>query len=399
MINLITGTPGAGKTLFSIDMVLTLTGQKQLITKGKKKQTQDSDRPVYYFHINGLDEEKTGWIKMDDPHNWNQYPEGSIFVIDESHKFFPKIGTGKLPKEIEDLSEHRHKGYDFYFITQQHMMINHHIRGLVNAHYHFERQQGWDQNTRYLWNRLGNITDYHEKKTAEKKRQRFSSVKYIYPLYKSATMHTSKKRIPFMLWVGLAFLLYLIYAGYGLYKSYFAPDEQSQETPSQPIETKVPNAQVVSTFQSGETILERYNSYYNGEQIIKGYYPDFIVNASSVYKTKILRDHVYYEFNTGDQTYSLSQQQLKTDYSIKVDSLTNCRDAIYLPEMQSVHYTTCVPRIVHNQPLLYSSGYKGLSLSDTQRTRKPQNTKPQPKIKQTTQQPKQNNVNPFNNFF
>ena len=65
MIELITGTPGSGKTLYAISQI--------------KAKSEKENRPVYYSGIADL---TLGWTEID-PEKWFDAPPNSIVVIDE----------------------------------------------------------------------------------------------------------------------------------------------------------------------------------------------------------------------------------------------------------------------------------------------------------------------------
>ena len=85
-LNLVTGKPGASKTLNTI--------------KDVEKRRIEEARPVYYHGIKDL---ILPWIKMDDsekleedetlitPHSWWNAPFGSIIVIDEAQLHYPAM--------------------------------------------------------------------------------------------------------------------------------------------------------------------------------------------------------------------------------------------------------------------------------------------------------------------
>lgn len=200
MITYITGVPGAGKTLNTIKLVIDEVG--------------DSDRPIYYVGINEL---TLPWNKLtyEDIANWKDYPPGSVFVIDEAYNCFPRRTHSKeAPQYIKDLSTHRHGGYDFYVITQKHTSVDHGVREHVNRHIHFERAFGLDSCRRLEWTKAVDPDDYHVRQEALTRRVRFD--KSIYKMYKSAEVHTFKKRIPKKLWLMAAFAAGCIFLAFSI---------------------------------------------------------------------------------------------------------------------------------------------------------------------------------------
>jgi zona occludens toxin len=192
MIFVITGSPGAGKSLFLIDTL---------------KDTHD--RTIYYHGINNL---KLDWIELDDPLNFHtELEEGSIVVLDEAQKTFPVRDYKKdKPEALSFLETHRHHGVDIYFITQHASMLDIHIRRLTGTHIHLNRNFGANYATKYTANSVIDPKNYHELKTAEKSIFRYP--KKTFDLYKSAEVHTHKKKIPLMLFLiplGIVIIYYL----------------------------------------------------------------------------------------------------------------------------------------------------------------------------------------------
>ena len=196
MITFITGVPGSSKTLNTIKMV--------------QEEWAESDRPIYYAGIKDL---ALDWIEIeyDDVKNWRKdIPEGSIIVIDEAYNAWPRRSNNKeVPQSIVDLATHRHGGYDFYIITQKHTSVDHGVREQVGRHFHYERAHGWESARRWEFQKACDPDDYHERETALKSRIKFD--KSYYGVYKSAEVHTFKKKVPKKI-IAIA-ALFLITAG------------------------------------------------------------------------------------------------------------------------------------------------------------------------------------------
>lgn len=199
-ITLVSGRPGAGKTLNTIQQV--------------EKEWGDSERPIYYVGIRDL---KLDWneLQYEDIHNWEEYPHGSIFVIDEADLAFPARPHSKqVPSFIQELARHRHKGMDFYVITQKPTMVDHGVRAHVTEHIHYERRFGMDRSTRFIWNKAVDPDDYHSRQEVQSKKNiKFDSK--AFGLYHSAEVHTVRKSVPGRVWAVAA--LFLAIAGYGAF--------------------------------------------------------------------------------------------------------------------------------------------------------------------------------------
>lgn len=187
MIEVITGLPGNAKTLYSLGLV---------IERAKKE-----NRVVYYA---GLKEFKsddprllgTEWIEFD-PVTWHEtVPSNAIILIDEAQKIFRNRSLGAVPgKHVTELEEHRHKGLDFYMITQHPSLIDPAIRKLTQTHHHMVRIWGREASTVHRWNGIKENCDKPGGR-ADSEKKTWGFRKDLYGLYKSADAHTMKKQIP-----------------------------------------------------------------------------------------------------------------------------------------------------------------------------------------------------------
>lgn len=79
MITLITGTPGASKTLNAIDLVL--------------NDPAFQERPVYVYNIELLAPgEALGWqtLDLEQAKAWYDLPHGAVIILDECQDLFPR---------------------------------------------------------------------------------------------------------------------------------------------------------------------------------------------------------------------------------------------------------------------------------------------------------------------
>lgn len=177
MIELITGLPGNGKTLFTISQV--------------KAQAERENRAVFYH---GIPELTLPWELMDDPKNWASVPPGSIVVIDEAQKTFRNRSLGSVPPPfVTDLETHRHLGIDLVLITQHPSLIDPAVRRLSGRHRHMVRIWGMEASTVHKWD---SVKDNCDKVRADSEKTKWGFDKSIYSLYKSAEQHTMKRTIP-----------------------------------------------------------------------------------------------------------------------------------------------------------------------------------------------------------
>lgn len=205
MMTLISGTPGAGKTLYAVDMI-------------RAERARSPDRSIY-SDIDGLHD--FGVLPMVD--DWRETPEGSLLVYDEAHVRFP--GSGRPgPSSIEAVNRmdtHRHTGHDMVFVTQWPNKIDHVIRSLIGRHVHLSRQMGIQAANVHEWDHVqAKPNDYHERMQANTSRWHYP--KDLYDKYVSATDHAThnKIRIPRrMLALGLTIVGLFGVSGYMFFQS------------------------------------------------------------------------------------------------------------------------------------------------------------------------------------
>jgi len=179
MLNLITGQPGNGKTLYTLGLV--------------EKLRQETGRPVYQ---SGIPELTLPWESLSDPLLWPTLPNGSIVVIDECQRVFPPRKQGaSVPPHVAEFETHRHRGFDIFLITQHPQLLDIAVRKLTGRHYHLKRTFGQEVATVYQWEEATDPNERGKRNLALQ--SRFSFPRERYGVYKSADMHTVKKEIPF----------------------------------------------------------------------------------------------------------------------------------------------------------------------------------------------------------
>lgn len=199
MITLITGTPGAGKTLYALNYV--------------KDLSEKENRPVFY---NGVNDLKLPWSELDKGEDWHTVPAGSIVLIDECQRVFRPRGNGSaVPLHVEKLETHRHDGIDLVVITQHPMLVESNVRRLVGRHFHVMRNFGMKRATVHEW---GQVKEACDKNRSDSIRHEFAYPATSFEWYKSAELHTHKRRIPAKLWVLLAVPFVLAAIAYAMYQ-------------------------------------------------------------------------------------------------------------------------------------------------------------------------------------
>lgn len=194
---LVTGGTGAGKTLFTLKWVRDLqlkTGRPVCYTKSLTLKPAAAD---------------FGWKQIDIKH-WEKEPDGTIFIVDECHKDFPtRGGAGAPPPHIQNLAEARHRGFDFFFVTQHPKNLDVFIRRLIAApgwHRHIKRRGGAPLSAVLQWDSVYERVeknDSGESGGAEVSNQPYP--KHVYDWYESTSMDTAKFTIPkAAIWMGIA---------------------------------------------------------------------------------------------------------------------------------------------------------------------------------------------------
>ena len=212
MIVVVTGLPGAGKTLHTLTWL--------------KAQAESENRQVYYDGVKDL---KLPWIEHD-PKRWMDLPPNSIMLIDEAQRVFrPRANGSAVPDYVAALETHRHQGLDIVLITQHPNLLDQNVRRLCGRHIHVMRIMGMPASTIHEWPQI--------KENCDKNRSDSSQSKFIFPkdnyaLYHSAEVHTHKVRLPKHLYVLAVALLVFIGFAYRLYSSRIAPLSEAAQAPA-----------------------------------------------------------------------------------------------------------------------------------------------------------------------
>lgn len=206
MINLVTGIPGSGKTLWTLKTVVDYVKKENAALAAQGKPP----RQVYYHGIPELILE--GWTLMDSPEDWINLPSHSIIVIDECQSTFrPRAASVKPPPYIAEFETHRHKGLDFFLLTQHPMLIDGNIRRLAGKHYHVVRFYGFQKSTIHEFQQCRDNVDKNLKNSIQ---THFVYPKEVFNWYKSADAHTMKKRVPLRLILVIVLPILCIVAAY-----------------------------------------------------------------------------------------------------------------------------------------------------------------------------------------
>lgn len=257
MIRLFTGTPGAGKTLRSIFEAL---------------QKKSEGRHVFHLGIDGMNPEFIPAAPFDDLQHWRSLPPGSILIVDEAHKYLPVRSPGKPVEWIQLLTEIRHFGIELWLVTQDPRNIDSFVRRLVGSHTHLTRKVGLQGAMVRVFEGISeDPQDPSAKKTAVSSPWKYP--KHLYAVYKSASLHTVKPRVPWKVWfAGLGSLFGIVFIVYAIVKvfSSFGDDAPVQSNPqsSTPSESQ-------SLFQSSSSMPKGSSHDYweSAEKFIEAHTP------------------------------------------------------------------------------------------------------------------------------
>lgn len=242
MITLITGTPGAGKTAFALDMMIRqgrLDNSRKLYVHGIPElkvpheivtcesatcdycSTLPTSKTVF-VHIpkkpptwatatglvNSLDLsivsdadliEKEIKIEYKKAEDWYLFAEhGAILFFDEVQNIHrPRNSSGAVPPSIAAYEVHRHRGLDFFIITQNPSLIDGNLRALVSRHIHLT--SSWARRIQFEFPQCK--TDLGAT-VGEGIKSNYVLPKDVFSLYKSASLHTKlERKKPFVIYL------------------------------------------------------------------------------------------------------------------------------------------------------------------------------------------------------
>lgn len=241
MITIITGTPGAGKTLYAISkLLLPLIGTT--VKQEVDGEVIEHPRKIY-TNIKGLtiDHELIDGGANGGLRNWQEWAKpGAVIVFDEIQKIWtPRANGSAVPEDIKALETHRHMGVDFVFITQGLMLTERNLAMLCNRHLHVRRVANMPFAIVYEWDHASRTLLYSKSIT----KQMWRYDKKVFKLYHSSDLHTKQPRkMPGLIWfilIGVIALAYLAPSVYGRFQQRFAakPAEVStdaKKTPTEP---------------------------------------------------------------------------------------------------------------------------------------------------------------------
>jgi len=203
VLSIITGLPGNGKTLYTLDLVSKY--QAAQLESEKKTDPEAKARPIYQ---NGIPELTWQWETLEHVERWHELPTGAIIVIDESQRHFPQMSSSaKRPEHYSRFDMHRHQGHDIFLLTQDSNLIDTNVRAMAGRHIHLVRPFGMEYANVYDWPQVHNTRGKDVSKDTSALKSKWMFNKELYAVYKSAEAHTVKRQLPYKKLAILAFTL------------------------------------------------------------------------------------------------------------------------------------------------------------------------------------------------
>lgn len=262
MIYLYTGSNGSGKTLNAIKFICEV-----LIPAGI---AQYGERPVFYYSPEnqplGIAEAGVlNWeqITAERARQWWDFPDGSIFFLDEFRHVFPwRDHKVKTPEYVDRLAEHRSRGFDFVLSAQKPAsQFDPAIQGFIEEHRHLVGDAGSKRSRHYVYQAFCS-TPINPPKLQTPEKSLVSFDKKYFSYYRSASIHTHVSRKKYgKLWLFFGLLLALPVMAYIAFQS--LPGTDSAIGFSDVDGSIDPSSETVFTSSSSSGMsLDQYTAYY-----------------------------------------------------------------------------------------------------------------------------------------
>jgi len=213
MINLFTGTPGAGKTCLALTYMTQQTKEGRPLFVHGIPNLKIPHIDVYCSSPNCdvcttfTEEEKEKMHLADMWHDWA--PQGAVLFFDEVQNVYrPRSSGSKSPRSVQAFEVHRHRGLDFYLISQSPKLFDSNIRELISRHIHLKAN--WAGRFQYEWPECKT----NVQSTSDAIKSRYVLNSKMFDLYQSASLHTKQKRkLPVAVYVFITAVLGATYMG------------------------------------------------------------------------------------------------------------------------------------------------------------------------------------------
>lgn len=138
------------------------------------------------IYVDGIPELKLPHVELADPRKWPELVEdGAAVVIDEVQRVWrPRGSAAAVPPDVAALETHRHRGLDFFLVTQHPNLLDSNVRRLVGRHVHL-RDVGILGRWWYEWPEATNPEQFRQAPV----KKRFTLPRKVFGLYKSASLH------------------------------------------------------------------------------------------------------------------------------------------------------------------------------------------------------------------
>ena len=219
MINLITGGPGTGKTAYSLLFMQKMISEgrplfvhgvpdlklKHEVVKCNSPSCEPCGKLEDFSHTS------FDYLKAEEWHEWA--PDGAVIFYDEVQNIYrPRASTKEVPPSVAAFEVHRHRGLDFFLITQSPHLIEINVRKLVGRHIHL--RSTWAGRYQFEW------PECHDNVQAvtQAVKSKYKLPKKVFSLYKSASLHTKQERkVPFVAFFLVFVVLMLAGLSYRIY--------------------------------------------------------------------------------------------------------------------------------------------------------------------------------------
>lgn len=216
MITLITGSPGAGKTAWTVQEITRLPTQRKIYVHGIP-DLKIAHEPIYCRSVlcdlcqSVTDEQKEKVHFVEDWPLW--VTPGSLIIVDEVQRIWrPTNGASALSDGISRLETHRHEGLDFWLISQGPHLFHSNIRLLIGRHIHLVAS--WRGRSEYEFPECRQDVTRRSDAVVRP----YSLPKKVFKLYTSASLHTKQShRKPLSLYFFMFVMVLVSFMGYRVY--------------------------------------------------------------------------------------------------------------------------------------------------------------------------------------